>query len=62
MFLISVKSVMAIIKKWLPKKKITHINKAVEALKIKEFLTTSFNKRKFLEPIEYPTIPSVENA
>ena len=39
-----------------------HIIKPVAVLKMKEFLTTSFNKFKFFEPIEYPTIPSVEKA
>ena len=36
--------------------------KHVTVFKIKEFFITSFNNFRFFDPIEYPTIPSVEKA
>ena len=50
------------IKLSLPTRYIKEINKLVEALKINEFLITCVRTFLFLEPIEYPTIPSVEKA
>ena len=50
------------IKLSLPTRYIKEINKPVDALKINEFLITFVSTFLFLEPIEYPTIPSVEKA
>ena len=60
--LISGKSVIMEIKLSLPTRNIKEMNNPVEALKINEFLITCLRTFLFFEPIEYPTIPSVEKA